>query len=202
MFLLNRPNNTSIQKFLNVCTGLDLSYSEIGATRSTAPDGYNIDHNRMRLGTGTEDFERAKNAVRRWKMFDMPWVELHPPNASIEVGQTVAILVWHFGFYSLNASRIVYLIDEQAEIERFGFAYGTLTEHSEIGEERFSVEFDRNNGEVWYDLFAFSRPGHIAAKLGYPISRYLQKAFADDSKRTMLRAVSAGGKSGGTADSC
>ena len=96
----------------------------------------------------------------------------------------------HFGFYSLNACQIVYLINEIAEIHRFGFAYGTLTEHGETGEERFSVEFHPETGEVWYDLYAFSKPNHPLAKLGYPISRMLQKRFAADSKEAMRLAVS------------
>jgi len=65
----------------------------------------------------------------------------------------------------------------------------TLAEHAESGEERFSVEFHHATGEVWYDLFAFSRPNHFLARLGYPLSRMLQRRFAEDSKRAMLRAV-------------
>ena len=95
-------------------------------------------------------------------------------------------MVSHFGFYSLNAARIVYTIDEA---DRFGFAYGTLVEHGETGEESFSVEYSTETGEVWYDLYAFSRPGSLLAKLGYPLSRHLQKRFARDSKLAMLRAV-------------
>jgi uncharacterized protein (UPF0548 family) len=87
----------------------------------------------------------------------------------------------------LNAARIVYVIDEP---DQFGFAYGTLAEHGESGEERFSVEFDRKTGDVTYDLYAFSRPNHILAKIGYPFSRMLQKRFAAESKLAMLRSVS------------
>jgi uncharacterized protein (UPF0548 family) len=124
-------------------------------------------------------------------MFSLGWVELFHRDTPIEAGRTVAILIRHFGFYSLNAARIVYTIDDAGEIERFGFAYGTLTEHGEIGEERFSVEFHKASGEVWYDLYAFSRPGSLLAKLGYPLSRYLQKAFARDSKHAMASATRA-----------
>src|SRR5258708_37915315 len=123
-------------------------------------------------------------------MFDMKWVKLFYDNTPIEIDRTVAILVNHFGFYSLNAARIVYVLDEVAEVQRLGFAYGTLTEHGEVGEERFSVEFHSVSGEVWYDLYAFSRPGSLLAKTGYPLSRYLQKAFARDSKLAMCNAVS------------
>ncbi|MGB5013367.1 MAG: DUF1990 domain-containing protein, partial [Pyrinomonadaceae bacterium] len=148
---------------------------------------YNIDRNRLRLGVGIEVFEHGKTAIREWKMFDLGWVELISSDIPIETGQTVAILVSHYGFYSLNAARIVYTINEP---NKFGFAYGTLTEHGEIGEERFSVEYNADSDEVWYDIFAFSRPAALLAKIGYPISRSLQKAFAQDSKMAMQRAVS------------
>ena len=122
-------------------------------------------------------------------MFGMNWVKLFYTDTPIEIDRTVAILVNHFGFYSLNAARIVYVLEETGDVQRFGFAYGTLTEHGEVGEERFSVEFHRENDEVWYDLYAFSRPGSFLAKAGYPLSRYLQGAFARDSKLAMLSAV-------------
>ena len=74
-------------------------------------------------------------------------------------------------------------------MNRFGFAYGTLDDHMETGEERFSVEFRREDDSVWYDLFAFSRPRHPLARVGRPISRMLQRRFARDSLAAMTRAV-------------
>lgn len=147
---------------------------------------YNLDRNRIIIGQGDEDWENAKEAVRNWKMFDMPWVDLCWPDAPIEEDRTVAVLIRHFGFYSLNAARIVYTIDK---LNKLGFAYGTLADHGESGEERFSVELDNETGEVWYDIYAFSRPNHFLAKLGYPLTRMLQKQFAADSKIAMLRAI-------------
>ena len=38
---------------------------------------------------------------------------------------------------------------------------------------------------VWYDILAFSKPRHVLAKLGYPLSRYLQRKFARDSLKIM-----------------
>ncbi|MBK6749995.1 MAG: DUF1990 domain-containing protein [Pyrinomonadaceae bacterium] len=187
MFLLTKPDRYAVQQFLDDRVNDHYSYPEIGATASDAPSGYNIDRNRLRLGVGIEVFEHGKTAIREWKMFDLGWVELISIDIPIETGQTVAILVSHYGFYSLNAARIVYTINEP---NKFGFAYGTLTEHGEIGEERFSVEYNADSDEVWYDIFAFSRPAALLAKIGYPISRSLQKAFAQDSKMAMQRAVS------------
>ncbi|MEK6323521.1 MAG: DUF1990 family protein [Acidobacteriota bacterium] len=42
---------------------------------------------------------------------------------------------------------------------------------------------------VWYDIYAYSRPNHLIAKLGYPVTRLLQKRFARESMDAMLRAV-------------
>jgi uncharacterized protein (UPF0548 family) len=61
-------------------------------------------------------------------------------------------------------------------------------EHAERGEERFTVEYHSDDQSVWYDLFAFSRPGPLA-RLGYPVARSLQKRFARDSNLAMRRAV-------------
>ena len=122
-------------------------------------------------------------------MFEMPWANLCWPDAAIEAGVTVAPVFSHFGFWSMNAARIVYVIDEREDTQRFGFAYGTLRDHAEIGEERFSVEFDPSDGGVYYDIYAFSRPG-LLARLGYPLARALQKRFVRDSKAAMVRADS------------
>ncbi len=189
MFLLTKPNEAFIRSFIDRCSDSDYSYVEVGASATGSPQKYNTDHNRILIGNGPEGFEKAKTAIRSWKMFDMFWVKLCWPDTPISVGENLAVLVNHFGFYSLNACRIVYLIDEISDINRFGFAYGTLTEHSETGEERFSVEFHPHTGEVWYDLYAFSKPNHPLAKLGYPVSRMLQKRFAAESKNAMKRVV-------------
>lgn len=102
----------------------------------------------------------------------------------------MAVLISHLGFCSLNAARIVYTIQEDGGIMRYGFAYGTLADHGESGEERFSVEWHRSDDSVWYDLLAFSRPKALLARLGYPLARMLQRRFVDGSKLAMTRAVS------------
>jgi uncharacterized protein (UPF0548 family) len=182
MFLISRPSKPAINSFIDRARGSELTYRNFGATDDVPPAGYVVDHNRIEIGS---DWESAKQAVREWKMFDLDWVGIRWPDVPIEAEQVVAILIRHFGVYSLNAARIVYTIDEA---DRFGFAYGTLGEHGESGEERFMVERDAD-GNVWYDLKAFSKPNHALAKIGYPFVRMLQKRFVHDSKQAMLRAV-------------
>ncbi len=112
-----------------------------------------------------------------------------PLKAPLEVGTTVGALARHYGFWSLNPARITYLVEETGAVERFGFGYGTLTGHVERGEERFSVEWSREDDSVHYDVLAFSRPKHSLAWLGYPFARLLQRRFASDAKKAMLEAV-------------
>ncbi|MFZ3332250.1 MAG: DUF1990 domain-containing protein [Candidatus Acidiferrales bacterium] len=188
MFRLSKPSPKTVHAFLAAQTHREFSYEQVGASRIAAPAGYIVDHNRVRLGAGRSAFERARDAVKQWKMFDLPWLELCWPNVSIETGATVAVAVHHLGFWSLNACRIVFTIEESGPIEKFGFAYGTLPDHSEIGEERFTVEFHVDDQTVCYDVYAFSRPRPLA-RLVYPYTRALQKRFASDSKRAMQKAV-------------
>ena len=189
MFLGTRPDDEAVRDFLAGQQSQPFSYREIGASRLVVPDGYYVDHNRIKIGEGQETYAKAVQALKHWKMFEMDWVEIAPKDAPIVEGSCVAIIVRHFGFWSLNVSRIVYVIEEHGAPERFGFAYGTLPGHVEQGEERFSVEYHPADNSVWYDLFAFSRPRHFLARLGYPISRHLQKRFARDSLKAMERAV-------------
>ncbi|MGB0011991.1 MAG: DUF1990 domain-containing protein [Candidatus Sulfotelmatobacter sp.] len=189
LFRLTAPTEDEIRRFISKQKGSGFSYPEVGASATSAPLGYNVDHNRIQLGRGEVTWQRAVEAIRAWKMFSMPWVNLHWPSAPILVGTDVAVSVLHYGFYSLNACRIVYLVDEEGTVKRFGFAYGTLGEHAESGEERFTVEWNREDDSVWYDILAFSRPRHMFARLGYPLSRLLQKRFAEGSKAAMSQAV-------------
>jgi uncharacterized protein (UPF0548 family) len=188
VLLLRRPSRDRIRAFIESQRGQPFSYTEQGATRERAPKGYTVDHNRIRLGRGGAVFARAVEALRQWKMFDLGWIELCWPETPICVGTTVAVMARHYGFWSLSACRVVYVVDDRGARPRYGFAYGTLPEHAETGEERFTVELRPEDETVWYDIYAFSRPKGLA-RAGYPLSRRLQKRFARDSKEAMLRAV-------------
>ncbi len=193
MFLLKKPSGAEIEGFVLRESGLPFSYGEVGATEDgVPPKGYVADRYRVKLGEGEEAYERAKDALRSWRQFGLGWVSAHPDDAPIKVGTTVAVLARHAGFWSLNSARIVYLVEGGGDVERFGFAYGTLPGHAERGEERFLVEHDRGSRAVSYDVFAFSRPGHPLAWPGYPFARLLQGRFARGSKEAMKRAVDPG----------
>jgi uncharacterized protein (UPF0548 family) len=187
MFLLRKPTEETVCQFIATQQTLPFSYSEVGATQTGAPAGYVVDHNRIKLGSGEDTYQRALTALRSWKHFDLGWVAIVPQNSPVEKGCVVAVRAQTFGFWSLSACRIVYLIDELEPMKRFGFAYGTLPNHVECGEERFTIEW-HEDGSVWYDIYAFSHPQHPLVKFGFPLARRLQKRFARESLARMVQA--------------
>lgn len=192
MISLRRPTGERIRSFLASQSRLDLTYQAVGATAAVPPNGYTVDHTRIRLGEGQEVFLRAKAALGRWEQFRLGWVEAWPSQVTIEAGDLVAVVAHKFGLWWLNACRIVHVVDEPGPVSRYGFAYGTLPDHAGTGEERFLVEWDRGTGEVWYDILAFSRPHLVLTRLGYPYLRRLQRRFGKESAAAMLRAVGDG----------
>jgi uncharacterized protein (UPF0548 family) len=188
MLLFRQPKPETIRRFLDDQGELDFSYEGIGATANEPPAGYVVDHTRVKLGVGKEVFAAAKVALEGWQQFRIGWLGAWPATTPIRQGEVVAIVARSIGLWWLNACRIVYLIDEELEETKFGFAYGTLPDHAGSGEERFLIEMG-GDGSVWYDILAFSRPNHLLARIGYPYVRRVQKRFGQHSAVAMQQAV-------------
>jgi uncharacterized protein (UPF0548 family) len=190
MLSIIKPSDAKIRRFLEGQRALPFTYTEVGASRGSAPPGYPINHYRRKIGTGEDAYRRAVEALRGWKMYDLAWTRLCWPEAPIAPGSSVVVVAGSLGLWSLNACRIIYTIDEHGAFSRYGFAFGTLPGHVEQGEERFTVEWRRDDDSVWYELFTFARARHPLAKLGYPVTRLVQKWFARASAEAMQRATS------------
>jgi len=148
-----------------------------------------LDEATVAIGRGETDFERARAALMAWKQFDIGWVETFPRDAPIAVGTVVAVLIRHLGFWSLNGCRVLYSVGCRDDVARFGFAYGTLTNHAESGEELFELFVDPRSGDVMYRIRAVSWPQTMLARIGQPIVRALQVRFRRDSAAAMTRAT-------------
>lgn len=181
MFLIREPSEEDAARFVASQRDLPFTYAEVGATNATPPTDYTIDHNRIQLGSGEATYRSAVDALKNWRHFELGWVVITPRGVPVAVGATVAVKARAFGTWSLSATRIVYTIEEA---RRFGFAYGTLPDHVERGEERFVVEWLADD-TVWYDILAFSRPKHPLVRLSAPLARRLQKQFARASLTRM-----------------
>ena len=186
MLSFRYPSDQKIRDFLDQQSQEPYSYTGVGTTRSEPPAGSDPDHSQIQLGKGRSVFEAACAALRRWEMFPPAWTRIEPAEKPIQEGQVLAMLTRVFGLWWLNSCRIVYVLDEAEPVRRFGFSYGTLPGHIERGEERFSIEW-HGDDTVWYDLKSFSRPRFWAVRLGYPITRRLQRRFVRDSLATMQK---------------
>ena len=196
MFSLHKPNPSEIASLLALAKSLPHNYApplytQFGSKQLQVPRGYVVDRHRTQIGQGTAAFEAAKAAMQQWRHFDLGWVRVANPDARVDPDQLVAVEAHTPGFsrlglWSVNISRILYVIDEPT---RFGFAYGTTPLHVESGEERFLVELYPVSSAVFYDVLAISRPAHWLARLAYPFTRSQQHRFARESHARMQQAV-------------
>jgi uncharacterized protein (UPF0548 family) len=189
MFSIRKPSAEVLGSFLAEQARLEFSYPFVGQTAASPPAGFKVDRTRQKLGSGEAVFTAARRALERWEQFRLDRLELWPRETPIRTGEVVAVVARICGVWWLNACRIVYTIDAAGPVRRFGFAYGTLPDHAETGEERFSIEWDQSDDSVWYDILAFSRTRHPLARLGYPFARLTQRRFARGSAAAMVRAV-------------
>ena len=183
MITLRAPSDAELETFLARQRQAALTYPEVGATQGELPAGYRIDRRAEVIGRGDPVFERAKLALDRWEMHTGAGVRIVPAEPPRE-GATVA-LVARAGVYITSACRVVYRIDEPA---RCGFAYGTLGEHPVSGEERFLIE-RAADGEVRFELCAFSRGRSLLFRLASPVARRKQLALGAAYIEALRRAV-------------
>lgn len=189
MFLFRRPTPREIEAFVDRASELSLSYGPTGITMNDVPSGFQVDRARVVMGRGEAAFSKAKLALCEWRHFKLGWVEVFPPRPCLEPGTSLVVVVHHLGFWSVNCCRVVYSVGDGADARQFGFAYGTLTDHAERGEEVFRVTCSPQTGEIAYDIKAVSRPRAALAWLGYPFTRQLQARFRRDSTAAMAAIV-------------
>ena len=194
-FSLRKPSAAMIAAFRAANTSAPFAYASVGQTNldgARAPAGYQLDHNRHLLGHGEIVWRRACDALSNWRMFPSTWAAIAPNDVPIAPGLTLTMFARGYGLWC-SACRIAYVIDTVSTKEpgrRYGFAYGTLPAHVEEGEERFLIEM-LDDGSVWYDLRAFSRPRFWPVRLAGPLARRLQRRFIRESQRALHAAVQA-----------
>jgi uncharacterized protein (UPF0548 family) len=169
---LRKPSQYALEALLARARAAALSYSEVGATkRGSLPAGFRHDRYELRLGEGNDVFERAVQALRKWQPQKGAGVEVVPREAWVDENETVILLLRAAGLWAPAPCRVVYVVDEA---DRFGFAYGTLPGHPEMGEVAFTVSRDGGEG-IDFRVTSFSRTVDPLARLGTPLTRWIQK---------------------------
>lgn len=170
VFVAGQPSPEDLERVLATQIGEVVTYGEVGATRGVMPKGYRHDQHEVVVGDGAGVFERAVEGLQRWEAHRGAGLTLRPYVPELREGVTMVQALALPLISAVAACRIVYVIDEP---DSFGFAYGTLPAHPEQGEEAFIVHRDPH-GVVTFVITAFSRPRHVLARLGGPMTRRIQ----------------------------
>jgi uncharacterized protein (UPF0548 family) len=160
-----------------------VTYQEIGRTLDTLPDGYHHLHSERVMSSGPESaspddlFTYGCEAIRTWTAQAALNLVLEPTVPKFEEGEILvfALPMKPSPFWTTGACRILRIVDEP---DRYGFVYGTLPHHPEIGEEAFLVHRN-DNGKVWCSITAFSRGGSLPMRLSGPIGRVIQRRASE-----------------------
>ena len=192
LIFLRKPTESQLESIVATLGDASFTYPDVGATRGTPPSRWFNDLHRLAIGSGEADYLAARDALLQWEMISFGWVEPLVSNASHVTGALSGTLIRTLGLWWPCPCRVVYAGDVEGERgrRRYEVAYGTVTGHPESGEERFSVEI-ADDGSVWYEISAFSRPGWLPTWFGVPIVRLLQARFRRDSSNRMIELVEA-----------
>ena len=170
MILIRRPTPERVEDYRRA----RLDSAPTTKPAPEPPPGYRHESFKRTLGAGPEDFLRARQGLERWAAHRGSGVEVHPSDAELTPGSTVAILTRQLGLWVLAACRVEAVFDEPT---RFGFVYATLPDHPEQGYESFIVS--DVGGEIIFEIDAVSRPGIPLVRLGSPVTRLLQRRASD-----------------------
>ena len=158
----------NLDELLSRYSAAPYSYAEVGATGGDLPPGYRHIRRVTRLGTGRGDFEEACALLFGWEMHRRAGLTVAASGAATP-GRTVVLGVG-LGLVLVVPCRVVYVVHEP---RRNGFAYGTLPDHPEQGEESFVVVRD-DHDVVSLHITAFSRPGSALTRVAGPLNRAVQ----------------------------
>lgn len=158
----------------------DLTYEEVGATAGELPAGYHHLRRSRVIGAGEGCFDLAARRILNWDMHRRAGVGVDASTPRAAVGSVVTMRLG-LGPVGISAAcRVIEVIDSVSNdsgAER-GFAYGTLSGHPEIGEERFWVQRLPDDSVIAH-VVAFSRPGRWFTRIGGPIGRVVQSRIAE-----------------------
>lgn len=150
-----------------------LTYSRDAISSALPPEGFRILRRRRVLATS--DLSAAADSLLHWKVHARAGLHVAASAEQARVGEVV-VLTMGLGRAGLRAPcRVVDVIEEP---DRRGFVYGTLPGHPESGEESF-VLVRQSDGAVIFTVEATSRPASLLARLGGPVTRWVQAVATD-----------------------
>lgn len=157
------------------------TYAEVGETRGIFPSGYGHLARQRTLGVGRELFDRTSEALMTWGVQRGAGLVVFARSPRAAEGVDVSLRLG-VGRLAVSAPcRVVYTVEE---VNRVGFAYGTLAGHPESGEELFLMEHLPDDS-VTLSIKAFSRPAHWYGRVAAPATRIVQRAITERYLRAL-----------------
>lgn len=154
-----------------------LTYDTVGMSLPTytdeIPEGYVVLEDAQVVGKGRDAYERVGWALMHWQINREAGFFVQPQHAAVRLNEHVAVALPLAGLFAVTATcKVVAII---AEGDRTGFAYGSLPNHPEQGEEAFWVSFDEATEDVTLTIRSVSRPASWFTKLGAPVAAGIQR---------------------------
>jgi uncharacterized protein (UPF0548 family) len=186
MLFMRRPTTELLDRLLVSARSASPTYAQVGATATgELPGGYRHDVDEVNLGFGDERFTRAVSAVRAWRAQLGANIEVIPAGSSVEIGQTVLLLIRAVALWTVAPCRVVYVHEDA---DRFAFGYATLPGHPERGEASFAVTRGAD-AEVLFRVASFSRSVDPLARLAKPFTRRIQRRVTSEYLASIEGAV-------------
>lgn len=159
------------------------TYDHVGSTlRPGVPDGIT---NREFDVEVDGDLLSAREALGRWVTHAGIGATIHPPDAPIEQGGTILVVISAGPLQLAVPDRLVAVVDEPG---RYGFVYGTLPGHQERGEELFLAE-EVAPGRLRLSIRVHARADRTLARLGGPFVTRFQVSAARGYLRAWADAI-------------
>jgi uncharacterized protein (UPF0548 family) len=169
---LGRRTGETLEEAYARALSAELTYRHVGSTLQPGSVPGVRDMTVVREVPGT--LAAAQATLRCFAPHDGIRARILPPDAALEVRQTLVVVLPFGPIEMCVPTRIVVVVDEPT---RFGFAYGTLPGHVEAGEELFlaeAVDADR----LRLTIRIHARAASALARLGGPVSPLLQRLAA------------------------
>jgi uncharacterized protein (UPF0548 family) len=168
----------------------ELNYESVGATHideklwRADQAGFRHLATRVEIGRGQDCWEQSRAALLAWgvKTRSGFTVEAAAGDSARVVQGADFWLIANVGPWRVREPvRVVAVIDE---LERCGFAYGTLTGHPVSGEEAFILD-RTSDGSVWLTLRSLTRPPKGPWRLAYPLVLIAQRWYRRRYQRAL-----------------
>ncbi|WP_425146834.1 DUF1990 family protein [Deinococcus sp.] len=180
---LSRGAPAALKRELERLQRRPVTYERVGVTLE--PGEKPMKRYSVLLGNGQATFQQARAALRGWRTHHSHWLQLYPASSPPTKGQTVLVLLRGVGLCLSFGCRVVRVVDEA---RRYGFAYGTLPEHPERGEELFLIEWQADD-RVTFTLSAVSQPANPLYALGRPLGTLMRGLGTQQYLTSMQRAT-------------